>query len=560
MQSTETLHTAVLVVGAGPTGLTLANILGQHGIDTVLIDRKPSTVAEPRAVSIDDESLRTMQAIGLIEPVMKDVVPGYGVHYYTRPDGRCFGKVEPTASDYGFPKRNAFRQPLFEATLCDGLQRFGSVQVLFGHTLEEFTQDDTGVSAVVNGPQGSITVRAAYLVGTDGGRSSVRQAIGSTLVGSSFNARWLVVDTEDDDDPFWQTRAYCDARRPVVEVPGPNRTRRFEFLLRPQETDEATLRPERVSELLRPFRGKRQTNVVRKTVYTFHARVADHWRKGRVFLAGDAAHLTPPYAGQGMNSGVRDAHNLGWKLAAVLRGTMRPSTLDSYEAERRAHAWALIRLALNLGVVMAPSSRLRAWAVASFFTATALVPPVRDYFLKMKFKPKPRLSAGRAGVLEVMQADTARLVGTMLPQPSVAFADDPQVPLDDVIGHRFALLALGVDAAGLTQIAAHPLWRRLGAARVLLLPVPDAALAGTARSFGFEVVCLPGPQWPASFRTMQGRLILVRPDRYIAAICEPSQADALAARFARHMDGTGQDAMEPQAHAAAPAGRAALGH
>ncbi|GAB7545926.1 bifunctional 3-(3-hydroxy-phenyl)propionate/3-hydroxycinnamic acid hydroxylase [Cupriavidus sp. CuC1] len=557
MKSTQTLQTAVLVVGAGPTGLTLANILGQHGIDTVLIDRKPATVAEPRAVSIDDESLRTMQAIGLIEPVMKNVVAGYGVHYYTRPGGRCFGKVEPTAADYGFPKRNAFRQPLFEATLREGLGRFACVTVLFGHTLDEFAQDDAGVSALVSGPQGVIAVRAAYMVGTDGGRSSVRQGIGATLVGSSFNARWLVVDTEDDDDPFWQTRAYCDAQRPVVEVPGPNRTRRFEFLLKPEETDEATLLPERVCELLRPFRGERKTNVVRKTVYTFHARVADHWRRGRIFLAGDAAHLTPPYAGQGMNSGVRDAHNLGWKLAAVLRATMGPATLDSYEAERRDHAWALIRLALNLGMVMAPASRLQGWAWAAFFRATALVPPVRDYFLKMKFKPKPRF---HTGLLEVMQPDTANLVGTMLPQPKVATTEGQQVPLDDVLGHRFALLALGLDAGGLAQVAAQPLWRRLGAARVLLVPLltPDAALASEASRHGFQVVCLPAQQWPASFSAMRGRLMLVRPDRYLAAICTPSQTEALASRFTRRID-AGQDAAACPSPATAMGAAAVLG-
>src|SRR5450830_178364 len=145
----ETIYTDVRSVGAGPTGLTLANVLGNSKVATLVIERKESTVGEPRAVSIDDESLRTMQAIGLADAVLKNVVTGYGVHYLSKPSGRCFGKVEPTASDYGYPRRNAFRQPLLEATLREGLKRFACVRVLFGHTLDSFSQTGEQVTAIV---------------------------------------------------------------------------------------------------------------------------------------------------------------------------------------------------------------------------------------------------------------------------------------------------------------------------------------------------------------------------------------------------------------------------
>ncbi|WP_454753340.1 bifunctional 3-(3-hydroxy-phenyl)propionate/3-hydroxycinnamic acid hydroxylase [Cupriavidus necator] len=532
MTHSPSLATAVLVVGAGPTGLTLANILGQQGIDTILIDRKASTVAEPRAVSIDDESLRTMQAIGLVDAVLQDVVPGYGVHYLTRPGGHCFAKVEPTASEYGFPRRNAFRQPLFEATLRDGLKRHPSVRVLFGHTLESLSQDDDGARAIVQCADGQVQINAAYVVGTDGGRSFVRQSIGATLVGSSFNARWLVVDTESDDDTFWQTRAYCDPARPTVEVPGPHQTRRFEFLLKPSETDEEILRPERIAELLRPFRADRPAHIVRKTVYTFHARVADRWRVGRIFLAGDAAHLTPPYAGQGMNSGVRDAHNLGWKLAAVLHNKLAPAALESYEAERRDHAWALIRLALNLGIVMAPRSRLAAWAFSTFFRATALMPPVRDYFLQMKFKPKPRF---HNGLLEMSETDTVGLVGTMLPQPSVRTVEGKLLPLDEVTGHGFAHIAIGAEALVDTTGLARALWRRLETRRVVLLPAlaPETVRLATER--GYVPVELAPAAMPQALRGLAGKVVVVRPDRYVAGVFAHHDADALSTAFGRRI-------------------------
>lgn len=511
--TTLKMQSGVLIVGAGPTGLTLANLLGQSGISTILLERKTSTVAEPRAVSIDDESLRTMQAIGLEQEVLKDVVPGYGVHYFNRPGGQCFGKVEPVSTLYGFPKRNAFRQPLFEATLRQGLMRFPSLTTCFNHELLSFQQHDDCVVARVKNELGEeIEITASYLVACDGGRSPVRKQLGVAMVGSSFQSRWLVVDTDQDDDPFWQTRVYCDARRPIVEVPGPHQTRRFELMLRPDESDEEMLADEKLGELLRPFRGDKPTSVVRKTVYTFHARVAERWRAGRVFLAGDAAHLTPPYAGQGMNSGIRDAHNLGWKLAQVLKGDMAPSVLETYESERKDHAWALIQLALNLGVVMAPASVLRAKLISGLFKTIGMVPPLRDYFLQMRFKPKPRFTTGL-----VVPSGTAspHKTGEMFPQPMLIDAAGGCVKLDELIGDGFALIQCGLPASNDLSRLRHPLWNTLKAQRILIQPA-DADLSAAAcrgiRALKDQHSMLP----PACFESRA--ILLLRPDRYIAAI------------------------------------------
>jgi 3-(3-hydroxy-phenyl)propionate hydroxylase len=539
---TETINAAILIVGAGPTGLTLANILGQSGIDTVVIDRKESTVGEPRAVSIDDESLRTMQAIGIVGEVLKNVVTGYGVHYLTEPGGRCFAKVEPTASEYGYPRRNAFRQPLFEASLREGLARFPSVRIWFGHTLEKFTQDASGVTATIQRADGStVQVHANYMVGADGGRSPVREMLGVCMSGSTFKSRWLVVDTEHDDDPFWQTRVYCDARRPVVDVPGPHHTRRYEILIHPDEDADQAMQPERVAELLRPFRQGRPTDIIRKVVYTFHARMADKWRSGRVFLAGDAAHLTPPYAGQGLNSGIRDAHNLGWKLAAASIGAISDEALDSYETERRPHAWALIRLALNLGIVMAPRTRFHAWLAQSFFTVTAYIPPIRDYFLQMKFKPKPQYTQGLLGPETTsQQAPGGR--GRMFAQPTVRTSDGSEVLLDEIIGHKFALISYG-DCPGLK----HPLWRALGATRICILPkagkAGDLSLAAGA---GTVVVYDKNDALRNFFAGRQGQLVLVRPDRYIAGCFVAAQEDTFANTFSAALGRSGDDAVAQQ--------------
>ena len=518
-----------MIIGAGPTGLTLANLLGQADVDTLIIDRKPGTVTEPRAVSIDDESLRTMQAVGLDDAVLRDVVPGYGVHYFTRPGGRCFGKVEPTGKLYGFPKRNAFRQPLFEGTLKTGLERFANLKARFNHELLEFNQDNHGVRALIRDADGELMeVNATYLVACDGGRSPVRKQLGVEMVGSSFSSRWLVVDTDQDDDPFWQTRVYCDARRPVVEVPGPHRTRRFEFLLKPDETDEQVLSDTPLQALLHPFKGNTPASIVRKTVYTFHARVAERWQVGRVFLAGDAAHLTPPYAGQGMNSGVRDAHNLAWKLIGVLKGKMAETALLSYESERRDHAWALIRLALNLGVVMAPATILRARLISSAFAVIGLLPPLRDYFLQMRFKPKPRFTKG----LVLTEGKAGKLsCGHMFPQPMLTNAQGQESLLDDSIGPGFALIQYGDHSRQRIDELQHGFWSHLEAKRILILPEP--------------VKTMPSMPGCTVLHDRQGLLkeilgdsntfLLLRPDRYIAAIFdkagETKAAESLQSLF-----------------------------
>ena len=514
MPAAEPLTAFVLIVGAGPTGLTLANILGLADVSTIVIDREAGTVTEPRAVSIDDESLRTMQAVGLHDEVLKDVVAGYGVHYFTRPGGRCFARVEPTVADYGFPRRNAFRQPLFEATLLRGARRCVSVRTLFEHTLLNVTQDAGGiVASVVRSDGAEVQIRARYLAACDGGSSLVRKICGVAMTGSSFESRWLVLDTENDNDPFWQTRVYCDPQRPVVEVPGPHNTRRFELLLKPHEREEEMLRPERIRELLRPFRGDENTHIVRKLVYTFHARIADRWRIGNIFLAGDAAHLTPPYAGQGMNSGIRDAHNLGWKLAAAAAGNLGGPALDSYETERRDHAWSLIRLALMLGAVMAPGNRLRALANAWFFTAIGCIPPLRDYVLQMKFKPKPRFKTGL--VITDNQPPGTTVIGRMLPQPVVEFSGARR-RLDDVMGNGFALVSYGSRDPGDLDKISHPLWERLAAVRVSIA-APGTDMPAIAEPNGrVRSVVDAADALAPMLHDYAGKIMLVRPDRYVA--------------------------------------------
>ncbi len=505
----------IAIVGAGPTGLTLANLLGLEGLRVLVIERNPTTVQEPRAVSIDDESLRTMQAAGLVSEVLSAIVPGYGSHYLSA-DGRCFVKVQPTETPYGYPRRNAFRQPVLERQLREGLARFASVDMLFGVTLESFTQHDHGVSLTAQGPDGRpLEFECDYLVGCDGANSAVRRTLDIALVGSSFSERWLIVDLENSEVDSPHTVVFCDPARPSIALPGPNRTRRFEFKLHPNERDEDLLAPQVIARLLGTHGADPRSTIKRTVVYRFHARVAARWAAGRVLLAGDAAHLTPPFAGQGMNSGIRDAHNLAWKLAAIPREQVGPGILDTYEAERRRHAWEMIQLALRMGRVMAPRTRLSAWAVQSGFRFLGLCPPARDYIAEMRYKPKPRFASG----FLVPDGRSARetLVGRLLPQPWVVTSDNRAVLLDTALGNRFVLLAWTARPGAIFAAASQPVWDRLGAKRIAILPA------------GIECEALPGIDivrdrdggLAAALGRYPDHALLLRPDHYVAA-CIPA--------------------------------------
>ncbi len=266
--------------------------------------------------------------------------------------------------------------------------------------------------------------------------------------------------------------------------------------------------------------------VARKTIYIHHARVADRWRAGRLFLVGDAAHLTPPFAGQGMNTGCRDVNNLAWKLAYVLRGKAGAGLLESYEAERRKHAADMVRLAVQIGYVAAPASRALAAAFDWSFRALNLAPPLTRYFAEMRYRPRPRLTQGF--VLPDGEPAKRTLVGVLLPQPNVATASG-EVPLDLALGNGFALVAHGAGAREALAASDGEAWRRLAARRVAVLP-KGAAPNGSNEVAAVAATCDRLARFTAA---AEGRILVVRPDRQIAGTFLASEATTFERRFAR---------------------------
>lgn len=535
----------VAIVGAGPTGLTIANLLGKAGVSVIVIERNPDTVQAPRAVSIDDEALRTMQAAGLVEKVLENVVLDYGYQYITA-NNVVFAQVEPTAREYGWPRRNAFTQPELEAALRDGLARFPHVKILFETCCETVKEDDEGVTVQIKCQDGEMrNVRAQFLAATDGGRSGLRKQIGAQMTGSTYRERWLIVDLKDTKERFRLTRVLCNPKRPTICLPGPDGRRRYEFMVHKGETDEFISTEEKVRELLGMFGPDADATIVRKQVYTFHARMADKWNTRRIYLGGDAAHLTPPFAGQGMNSGVRDAHNLAWKLACVVKGELGPGLLETYAKERSPHAWSLVEMAVNIGKVMMPTSRIQAFMIQTAFRLMRFIPPMHAYFVQMKYKPKPFYKDGF-----VLPDDGGlNVVGRMQPQPLVERLDRTRVKFDELAGDGFALVAFGENAQATLAACAQLKFGLPRMTRIAVLP-HSMNIDRTADPSMVAVRCVD------EFfeeRLPKGReiLIVIRPDRYAAAACDVTDATKIPA-FAQRVRALVAEMGEADIASAAP--------
>jgi 3-(3-hydroxy-phenyl)propionate hydroxylase len=524
----------VLVVGAGPCGMTLANLLGVYGVSCILIDRDTDVLNFPRAVGIDDESLRSYQAVGLVDDILEDVIQNTAIRYYTS-WGRLLAHVSPSGRPFGWPRRNLFLQPLFEATLRRGAQRFPGIDVRLGQELVHLEQDAKGVVATVKSAEGEpVTLRARYLVGADGGRSTVRGEIGVPLTGTTAPVRWLVVDVAEDRMEGLYSAVHCDPVRPVLTIPLPYGHRRFEFKLRADEDEESVTRPDNIRELLAPLYGSTPLPMVlRGRVYLHHSRIADTFSSGRVFLAGDAAHLQPPFFGQGMNSGIRDATNLAWKLAAVVSGRADERLLKTYDTERRGHAAQMVGFATRIGRMYSPWSKATERLRTVAFRAVSHVPGGRDYILQMKYKPMPRYVTG------ALAADPARPrthpVGKMFMQPHVETGSGAKAKLDDVTGSWFALVGVRFDPAEVLGAEELAWWRALGGTTVQVdwprsesHPLNGDVQAGPPRAdTGTERV----EDVDGAFREWQAtrpgdEFFVLRPDRYLAAVSDRNGAAA----------------------------------
>jgi 3-(3-hydroxy-phenyl)propionate hydroxylase len=351
------IETDVLISGLGPVGATLANLLGQQGLRVLAVERETSVYPLPRAAHFDAEIMRVWQGLGLLEQAtaVSRVAPAYE---FRTAKGEVLLRFDLGAVILapGFEPSWMFNQPDLERALRAKLADYPSVETRLGVSLERFHEAaNEGVRAtIIDGTGAATEVRALYLVGCDGASSAVRKSLKVEHFDYGFDEPWLVVDARvrrPEKMPKVNLQI-CDPARPTTCVlMGPGR-HRWEFMIRPGEDPQSFLDDRRIASLLSTWVDEGDIVVDRKAVYRFHGLIAKEWRRGRVLLAGDAAHQTPPFAGQGMCSGIRDAVNLAWKLGHVIRGEASDAILESYQTEREPHVRALTEAAIAMGRVV----------------------------------------------------------------------------------------------------------------------------------------------------------------------------------------------------------------
>ena len=355
MEEARTQLFDVAIVGYGPTGATLANLLAQCGVRVVVIERNVAMYHLPRAVHFDDETMRIFQTVGVSDSLREKIRVNPGMRFVDHQKSVILEWPRPQEVGLqGWHASYRLHQPDLEQLLRNKLSGYSTAVVLKGTEVINIEQHADNVSVlcrdISNGLEQSLN--AKYLVGCDGANSLVRGAIGSDLDDLGFNERWLVVDLllkRERPDLGDYSIQFCDPVRPMTYCRNPAKRRRWEITMLEGETDEEVTRSDAIWKFLRPWITAEDAELERTAVYTFQSVVAKKWRKGRLFIAGDAAHLTPPFMGQGMCAGIRDAANLAWKLALRIKGTADEGILDSYQQERSPHVRTFIEMAIRLG-------------------------------------------------------------------------------------------------------------------------------------------------------------------------------------------------------------------
>lgn len=505
----------VIVIGYGPVGAALAALLGRYGVSTLVIDKATDIMMMPRAIALDNEALRILQMVGLDDNSLERIgIQQVKMHC---PLVGEFGQISAGGAKDGHPKLVTFYQPDLEKVLRARVTASRAVTVKLGCELTSLENTDDGVIASINDSQGqSIKVSAKFAVGADGASSKVRHLISQEFEGETYAQDWLIVDAIGrEGKAIDHIEFLCDPVRPTVHMPAPGGRERWEFMLQPGEAREEMERPEKLAELLSRWAAPGTLNIERHAVYRFHARCCKSFQKGRVFLAGDAAHVTPPFVGQGLVAGLRDVANLGWKLAWAARGLASPAILDSYTRERQPHARKMINLARLMGHMVMPKNHLRAALLHGAFGLAGQLPLLRHYIEDMGIKPRNEFSEG---LFAKARRRGGLGVGRAFPQAMIV-VKDAIVPSDGLLDDGLTIVGIGVDPRQFISPAQQKAWEGQGGRFVYLTQRGQIAACDieSAEALGNEFL----------LRKSGGWLVAVRPDRVIMNEMNPVEGDAM---------------------------------
>ena len=499
----------VAVVGLGPVGAVAAQLLAREGLSVLAVEPNRTPDDKPRAIGIDHESLRLLQSLGLaeeVEPILGDYAPSE----YRSATGALLRRIVPQPQPHplSWPPYATFVQPALEAILRAALERWPTLSTALGQRVATLRQTELGVRlGLVNEIGEAREVSARYVIACDGARSAVRQSQGILLEDLEFDEPWLVVDVIINENARLPETIvqYCDPARPATYIAGPGQLRRWEIMLLPGEDPERMVEDETVWRLLSPWLTPLEGKLWRAAAYRFHALVAQRWRSGNVFIAGDAAHQTPPFMAQGLNQGLRDASNLCWKLGQVILRGAAPQLLDSYEAERRANCRAVIALTKQFGRLICERDPMA--AAARDRTMLAEIETGRGLLVRQNLLPPIT-----GGFLHDASGDRPSGVGTLLPQPMLLQGSGAPRRMDDVVKARF-LLIVRQD------------WRPNEAQRATAERLGLAFASLTPRSLGEWVTPIHerDPLIADWMREHEAVAVMVRPDHVVFAIARAGE-------------------------------------
>ena len=503
-------HADVAIVGYGPVGALLGCLLGKRGLSVAIIERELEILQSPRAVHFDGEVMRIFQAAGVADAMTGIARASTQGMHFVNAAGKTLmiRRGMEGIGPHGWHHDYYFHQPDLERVLRQGAERFPTLRVFTGSEVTAISEHGDLSLVRFEGPPGVGTrhIPARYVIGCDGARSLVRRLIGSSCEDLGLHQPWLVVDLimrRDLSLPNY-TVQHCNPERPMTQGYVTGRRRRWEIMLMPGDDPSAMVEPEVVWPLLRKWVSPDDAEIERSALYTFHSVIANGWRKGRMTIAGDAAHQTPPFLGQGMCAGMRDAANLAWKVDLVVHGWASDALLDSYESERKPHVRDFIALAVRVGAV------IQATDPRAAEERDRRIGQDSPEFFEV---PQPQLGMG-------VRVEGPPPCGVVFPQPRLADG----ALLDEAVGGRFAVLgrrdvlaAVPEDIRGQWNIMdiatiadggdAVDGWLNLHGAGAVIVR-PDRYVFGTAHDA--EQLCVLTSE--VSRRCLQSKTIAIRHD------------------------------------------------
>lgn len=495
--------TDVVIIGYGPVGAALATYLGKLGVSALVVDKATDILKMPRAIALDNEALRVLQQIGLEDDCFeKIIIPKVKMKCPYLGD---FAEINTLGKFDQLPKLVTFYQPDLERALREKVEKYSHIQVSLSTEFISYEESEDCLKVTLKDSFGARhIVDTKYLVAADGASSKIRDLIGQSFSGQSYIEDWLIIDANQRmDKAIDHVEFVCDPKRPTPHMPAPGGRERWEFMLQSGESRAEMENPEKVRQLLKPWIGLEKINIERQAVYRFHARCCERFSQGRIFLVGDAAHITPPFVGQGLVAGLRDIANLGWKLSAVLKNQASENILHSYDQERRPHARKMISMAKLMGHMVMPQNKYSAIAVHGLMKSICLTPKLGSLITDLKVKPQNRFTKG---LFYKSYRSNIFGAGGQIEQILLEDFESKELLSDDLFKDDFTILGLGVDPSVYIDQEILTKWHAIG----------GRVIAVTTTSLqGLNTTWVKDSQRKWMSKVDQPWILIIRPDRII---------------------------------------------